>query len=101
MDNMDKAVAKQIANTTWQQIPVMTKMACGVREATICPGGTLRFKVGGLPMRFIEVALNGSDLYDITYYRIKRGSYDKVVLETCEDAYNDMLGEVIYHMVNK
>ena len=88
------------ANTAWKQIPMMTKMACGAREAKVSDG-KLVFKVGGKPMRFVEVALNGLDLYDVTHFRIKRGSYERVELESTEGLYNDMLGEAIYHMVNK
>jgi hypothetical protein len=87
------------ANTAWKQIPIMTKMACGAREAKVSDG-KLVFKVGGKPMHFVEVALN-LDLYDVTHFRIKRGSHERVEMESAEGIYNDMLSEVVYHMVNK
>ena len=79
----------------------MTKMACGAREATRTSEGKLRFKVGGKPMRYIEVSLNGADLYDVVHFRIKRNDYSRVELESTTDLFADTMGEVIYHMVNK
>jgi len=88
------------ANVAWKQIPVMTKMSCGAREAKFS-SGKLVFKVGGKPMRYIEVELSGGDLYDVKHFRLKRGSYSRVELESADGLFNDMLGEAIYHMVNK
>lgn len=89
-------------NITWKQIPIMTKMACGAREAmTYDEGRNIRFKVGGKPMRYVEVELDASDTYTVRYLRIKRGSYARIVLEEKTFVYADMLGEIIYHMVNK
>lgn len=90
----------QQVNTTWQQIPVMTKMACGAREARVS-SGKLQFKVGGKPMRYIEVSLNGRDLYDIVHFRVKRNDYSRVELEMANDVFAEDMGETIYHMVNK
>lgn len=88
------------ANVAWKQIPVMTKMACGAREAKVS-AGKLVFKVGGRPMRYVEVALNGLDLYDVCHFRLKRGSYERVELESASDVGCESLGETIYRMVNK
>lgn len=88
------------ANVAWKQIPMMTKMACGAREARVS-SGKLVFKVGGKPMRFVEVALNGSDLYDVTHVRYKRGSYERVELESTSNVGCESLGETVYRMVNK
>lgn len=90
-----------IANTTWKQIPVMTKMACGARQPIGSKDGTLTFKVGGGPMRFVQVKLNGLDLYDVEFGRVKRGSYERVVMKSAENIDAENLGEAIYHMVNR
>jgi hypothetical protein len=87
----------------WSQIPVMTKMACGARQAVADEeNATLTFKVTNKPYRFVSVTLDrGADLYTVEHYRIKRGSYEKVSIEKLEGCYADMLGDVIYNMVNK
>ena len=93
---------KTPAQIIWKQIPTMTKMACGVREARqVEEGQALTFKVGGLPMRYITVRLDPTDTYTVEYFRIKRGSMKRVELEKAEGVYADMLGEVLYHQVNK
>ena len=89
------------ANTTWKQISIHTKMACGARKAIAKDENTLVFQVGGKPMRYIEVALNcGQDLYEVEYYRIKRGKYERISLEKHEMVGCEMLNELIYNMVN-
>lgn len=92
---------RDIAQTTWQQISTQTKMACGARERMFDAAGTLTFKVGGKPMRFVCVELDASDTYNVEHYRLKRGSYDKVSLEAVSGVYADRLSEVVYRMVNK
>jgi hypothetical protein len=91
----------QQVNVTWKQISIGTKMACGAREAKVTSGGKLQFKVGGKPLRFIEVSLNGRDLYDIVHFRVKRNDYSRVELESSSDVFAESMSEVIYHMVNK
>ena len=90
-----------VAQITWSQIPVMTKMACGARNASYNKEGKLSFKVTNKPYRFVEVVLAGDDTYSVEYIRIKRGSLERVSLERSQGIYADMLGECIYHMVNK
>jgi hypothetical protein len=82
----------------WEQIPLATKMACGAREPFIIDCG-IEFRAGR-SLR-ISVVLEPSDTYKVEAYRIKRGSYEKVILESIEQVYVDNLGEVIYRMVNK
>lgn len=90
------------ANIAWQQISIPTKMACGAREATSHGEDKLTFKVHSLPLRYIEVEyVPGLDLYNVEYFRIKRGTHERVTLERYEGVYNDMLSEMIYKMVNK
>jgi len=89
------------AQIAWKQISTWTKMACGAREAKASEN-ELTFKVHSKPMRFIQVAYQaGLDLYAVEYFRIKRGSYQRVTLESLEGVYADQLSETIYHMVNK
>ncbi len=90
------------ANTAWKQIPVMTKMACGAREATTHGKNELTFKVGSKPMRYVRVTyLPGSDLYAVDHFRVKRNDYSQITLKKVAGIYADQLGETIYHMVNK
>lgn len=92
------------ATIAWKQISIMTKMACGAREATSHGENRLTFKVHTLPMRFIEVEYDPAlDLYTVEYFRIKRskGARERVSLEKFELVYGDMLSEMIYKMVNK
>ena len=85
----------------WQQIPVMTKMACGARKAVLTETG-VRFQVGGKPMRYIEVTLDAAnDTYNVRHFRVKRNDYSQIDLETLTGVYADMLGEVCYRAVNK
>ena len=91
-----------IPNTTWQQISVGTKMACGAREpAGSAQNNSLRFKVHNKPQRYIEVILDADDTYDVCYFRLKRGTSERIIMEQTQGVYNDMLSEIIYHMVNK
>lgn len=89
------------AQIIWSQISIHTKMACGAREARASSENKLTFKVGGLPMRYITIALNSHDTYDVEYFRVKRGSYDRVSLEESTDVYAESLNETLYQMVNK
>lgn len=90
------------AQVAWKQISIQTKMACGARDATSHGENELTFKVGRKPYRFIRVEYKpGLDLYDVEYFRIKRGSYERVTIESLEMVYADQLSEVIYRMVNK
>jgi len=87
---------------TWKQISIRTKMAVGAREARLSDANTLRFKVHNKPLRFIQVAyLPGQDAYDVEYYRMKRGSYEKVTMGQCSGVYAGELNQTIYSMVNK
>lgn len=90
------------AGIAWKQISIQTKMACGARQPTRHGDNELTFKVHSKPYRFIRVEYKpGLDLYDVEYFRIKRGSYERVSIESLEGVYADMLSEVIYRMVNK
>ncbi len=88
-------------NICWKQISISTKMACGARNATRTTTGNLRFQVESKPHRYIEISLNGLDLYEVEYYRLKRGTYEKVSIEGEADVYAENLSELIYHMVNR
>ena len=90
------------ADIAWSQISIQTKMACGARQASRSGDNTLNFRVHSKPYRFIKVEYNhGSDLYNVEYFRVKRGSYEHITLEALNDVYCDQLSELIYHMVNK
>jgi hypothetical protein len=89
----------EIATTIWQQIPTSTKMACGAREPT-ADTNCLIFKVLNGSTHRIKVTLDPYDTYTVELFKQKR-DYSVSVVEKHEDVYCDMLGEVIYHMVNK
>lgn len=80
----------------WSQIPVMTKMSVGAREPMLSGDAGLKFRVLSKPMRFVEVELDASDTYTVRYSHIKRGSYERVVLEEVSGVYVEQLGETIY-----
>lgn len=89
------------AQIIWKQIPIMTKMACGARKPTTHGENELSFKVGGKPLRYIKVEYTPDDLYNVTYFRVKRNDYSQIVLDYSFGIYADQLGEVIYNQVNK
>ena len=94
---MDK---NTVGNIIWQQIPVMTKMACGMRDAHLIPKG-LCVTVGRAQTR-LEITLNGGDLYDCRLIHIGRAPKRAVtVVEEHTDIFCEDLGEILYHMVNK
>ena len=76
-------------------------MACGARGARSNSENELVFKVHSKPMRYIMVTLNAQDLYDVEYFRLKRGSGDKVSMKSANGIFNDQLSEIIYDFVNK
>lgn len=88
-------------NIAWRQISVPTKMACGARKPVRTTKGALRFQVESKPQRFIEIYLDRCDLYEVEYFRVKRGSCEKVSIDAASDVGCEELSEVIYHMVNR
>jgi hypothetical protein len=101
MENVEMERSLNPAQIAWRQIPVMTKMACGAREASYSEGGMkLTFKVGRA-MRWIEVSyVEGMDLYRIEFIRMAR-PYKRIVMESREGVYAEDMSEIIYRMVNK
>lgn len=94
-----------IATTTWRQIPIRIKMACGLREPTAVSETELRAKcLRG--RHYVFVNLDASDTYTVRFVRIKRNrSADKPLVEMVDevirsDVYNDGLGETIYGMTH-
>lgn len=103
------------ADTAWRQIPIMTKMAVGAREAKSHGNNELSFKVGKRQTWIRVTYCPGRDLYDVKLEHIKRKKdkasskafgfpcWDEtlVTVEQAEGLYADMLGEAIDGMVNK
>jgi len=92
-----------IANTIARQIPMMDKMAIGYRrprsmDETGERSGGLNFKVNTQPQRFCDIELLWNDTYRVTYFRIKRGSLDRITLATADQVYADCLGTTLYNM---
>ncbi len=95
----------QVVQTILSQIPVMTRMACGLREPTAVSETELRVKcLRG--RRYVFVNLDPSDTYTVKLVRIKRNrSADKPLIELIteayrSDVYNDQLGEIIYGLTH-
>ncbi len=76
----------------------MDRMAVGARDFTRDENGNITFKVMTKPYRFISIVLDPSDTYTVTYFKIKRGSWEKVILKEYDTIYCDMLGDTIYRM---
>ena len=96
-------VVAEDANVTWKQITVMTKMACGAREAkAINDGKDLVFKVARSKYIMVEYD-RGRDEYNIELFRYKKGSMktDKITEKRVEGIQVDNLNDTIYHLVNK
>lgn len=84
----------------------MTKMACGLREATAVSETELRAKcLRG--RHYVFVNLDPSDTYTVRLVRIKRNRradkplVEMIDVETVSDVYCDMLGDVVYRICNK
>jgi hypothetical protein len=89
----------QVASIIWNQIPISTKMACGAREPT-ADTNCLIFKVLNGSAHRIKVTLQSDDTYLIELFKQKRDASVSAI-ESHDGIYCDMLGETIYHMVNK
>ena len=90
-----------VPNTTWRQIPLMTKMRLGAR-GPIGDKDTLTFAVSikpGYAYKF-SIRLDPSDTYSVTLYKIRKGRTFQEV-ETVGDIYNDSLGEVLEGMSDR
>ena len=88
-----------VPNTTWRQIPLMTKMRLGAREP-VGSGDTLTFAVTIKPGHYaykFSIRLDPSDTYSVTLYKIRKGRTFQEV-ETVGDIYNDALGEALERM---
>ena len=96
----------QVAKTIHQQIPVMDKMAVGFRNPKAMTEtenriGGLCFKVNQQPQRYAEVELMWNDTYKVTYFRMKRGTCERITLATADMVYCDVLGTTLYNMTQQ
>lgn len=93
-------MAKTAAQTAWTLISIATKMACGARAATCMGENKLQFKVERRPYRFVCVEFVPGH-YNVEYFRLKRGSFQKVSIQKSEGVLAGMLSELIRSMVNR
>lgn len=96
MQEINKIIRQQIGN--------ITLMACGAREWRFLENGRsgTRFRVAASSKRqFIEIELMPNDTYEITSFRLKRVTDEKIIIEKHDDIYCDQLTEIIYRVVNK
>ena len=71
----------------------MIKMACGMHQPAIIDNGIM-IKVGG-KLRFIEIILNGNDLYNVSYFRLNNRTKQRIEISAKSDVYCDMLSGII------
>lgn len=90
-----------VANTIVAQIKALDKWALGAwglfNPANKMVGGEnfLRFKTSGSVhwKGFVQVTLNGKDLYDIEFSRVRAGK--KIIDKTVDDVFCDQLVKII------
>ena len=91
-----------IARTIISQIKTLDHMALfawGFKNAFGLEDG-VQFDVNGLKFKGkVIIKLNGSDLYDITFGRMNRKTFEFDVKETAEDIYCDQLVEILDHYI--
>jgi len=92
--------SSKIGSTIWKQLHMSTKMSVGARKPALLKRG-ITFQVHSKPMRYIEITLSYLDLYDIKYYRLKRGSYKEIVISEKTMIGVENLNSVVYSLVNK
>ena len=95
---------QEIGKIIRQQVGISNLMACGAREWSFLKYGFngLNFRVNASAKReFITVYLESNDTYTVVHYKLKRVTNERIQLDACSDVYCDMLGEIIYKMVNK
>jgi hypothetical protein len=61
----------KIGRTILAQIPMGLQMALGVRAVFLIDKG-LRFNITGTRAVFVEITLNGADLYDMVAYTMRK-----------------------------
>lgn len=91
-----------IASTIYGQIHALDGMAWyawGSKNPLALEDG-LQFDVNGLVFKGkVIIKLNGMDLYDITFGRMNRKTYEFDVKETAEGVYCDQLVEILDHYI--
>ena len=81
-----------------KQITVSTKMSLGIRDMSFGENG-LTFKC--LRSRYITIQLNGLDLYDIRFFRIKRApSWEQITITQINNIYAEDLNEILYNITH-
>ncbi len=84
---------KEIANTIWAQMKTIDTNLCmcmGVQKLAIIENG-LQFNVNGLSFKgIVKIQLNGADLYDVTFVKVKR-TLDKELQAVGIKRYNETL----------
>jgi len=99
------------ARTMIAQIPALTRMSCGWRDASFVAGvadDDFDVRVTGTVLKgrshFIQITLELNDTYTVRRLRIPtRRAKDQTIRveETASYVHCDKLGNVVYHMVNK
>lgn len=98
---------QEVAKTIRQQIGLKNLMAIGAREWRFLGWHAqgkqgLSMRVGaGSKRQFIEILLEDNDTYTVISYKLKRVTDIRIELERATDVYCEILGEIVYRMVNK
>jgi len=91
-----------VANTIYQQILAQDPWAMGAYGARNLVGGEdrLQFDVSGRTFKGkVIITLNAMDLYDITFGRMNRKTFEFDVKTTAEGVYFDQLIGVLDHQI--
>lgn len=87
---------QMVAGTTAQQLGGyrMLEIMIGAKQFTYDSAGTLRFKFkGSRKANFVEIKLNGLDLYDVKISKLVTKNYiiEEKVVKEFTNVYNDQL----------
>ena len=87
----------EIANTIYNQLGGIALFALGAKDF-VADRNYLQFRIRG-SKRFthIGIALNGKDLYDITFYKIRAHE----VLEHCTQQFNDYYADQMHALIEE
>lgn len=91
-------MSNQVATTIKAQIGVGALMRMGAHRMR-STDHTFQFKVGGKRQTYVDVTLNGRDLYDVTMFRMV--NYDSKTLARVDNVYADQLERTVLVMTGE
>ena len=91
------------AKTILKQAGKLTLIAIGCQkpvalEETEGRRGGVQFKVNSpKPRQYCRVELTWMDLYKITHFRLKRGTFDEIVIDETDGVFCDQLSDELWN----